>query len=100
MLALHTHTHTGENVAFYFAWMNFYTTYIIIPAVIGLAMYLFRPAGVTVDDDAYLPFFSIIMALWGVLFLIVSECSDKLSFIYLVRMYCCLPQTEITRQNF
>lgn len=52
--------------------MCFYMTFICVPVVIGLAMYLLRPAGVTVDTDPYLPLFSVIMALWGVLFLVVS----------------------------
>ena len=63
-------------MAFYFAWMNFYTTFAIIPALIGLAMYSLRPSGVTVDDDAFLPFFSVIMSLWGVFFLVVSSMGD------------------------
>lgn len=69
-------------MAFYFAWMNFYTTFIFIPALIGLSMYLFRPSGVTVDNDPYLPFFSVIMALWGVLFLVVSGITQEHSIWY------------------
>ena len=64
--------HIGEEVAFYFGWMNFYATCIIIPALVGMAMYLLRPSDTSVDTDPYLPFFSVIMAIWGVLFLIVS----------------------------
>ena len=59
-------------MAFYFGWMNFYATCIIIPALVGLAMYLLRSSDTSVDTDPYLPFFSVIMAIWGVLFLIVS----------------------------
>ena len=58
-------------MGFYFGWMCFYLKYICAPLVIGLAMYFLRPRGVTVDTDPYLPFFSIIMALWGVLFIVV-----------------------------
>jgi len=63
---------SGEDVAFYFGWMNFYATYIIIPALVGVAMYMFRPGNVTVDTDPYLPFFSVFMAIWAVLFVVVS----------------------------
>ena len=59
-------------MAFYFGWMNFYSTYMIVPAVVGLMMYMFRPSGITVDTDPYLPFFSVFMAIWAVLFVVVS----------------------------
>ena len=64
----------GEEVGFYFGWMCFYSKFISAPLVIGLAMYVLRSrGGVTVDTDPYLPFFSIVMALWGVLFVVVSS---------------------------
>ena len=53
--------------------------FICAPLVIGLAMYAFRPRGVTVDTDPYLPFFSVVMALWGVLFVVVSSPSHRVS---------------------
>ena len=62
-------------MAFYFGWMNFYSTYMIVPAVVGLVMYIFRPSGITVDTDPYLPFFSVFMAIWAVLFVVVSVVS-------------------------
>ncbi len=52
--------------------MHFYALCIIVPALVGVGMYALRPSGVSVDTDAYLPFFSVVMALWGVLFLVVS----------------------------
>lgn len=52
--------------------MCFYLKFICAPLVIGLAMYVLRPRGVTVDTDPYLPLFSVVMALWGVLFVVVS----------------------------
>lgn len=63
---------TGEETAFYFAWMSFYSTYILVPAVMGVVMYFVRGAGTTVDTDAYLPFYSVFMAVWAILFLMVS----------------------------
>ena len=71
---LYTYMYTlGEEVGFYFGWMCFYSKFISAPLVIGLAMYVLRPRGITVDTDPYLPFFSIVMALWGVLFVVVSS---------------------------
>ena len=61
----------GEEVGFYFGWMCFYLKFICFPLIIGLVMYLLSLRGVTVDTDPYLPFFSVIMALWGVLFTVV-----------------------------
>lgn len=69
----------GEEIAFYFGWMCFYLKFICAPLVIGLAMYAFRPRGITVDTDPYLPFFSVVMALWGVLFVVVSSPSHCVS---------------------
>ena len=61
--------------------MNFYTSLIVIPAVVGLSMYFFRPSGVTVDTDPYLPFFSVVMAIWGVIFVVVSEKEGSLGTV-------------------
>ena len=63
--------YTGEEIAFYFGWMDFYSTCILVPLVIGLAMYLVRGKETTVDTDPYLPLFSVFMAIWAVLFLVV-----------------------------
>ena len=60
-------------MGFYFGWMSFYLRFIWVPLVVGLAMYVLRLRGVTVNTDPYLPFFSIVMVLWGVLFVVVSR---------------------------
>ena len=62
----------GEEVGFYFAWMSFYSSFIFIPALLGFLMYLLRPADMSVDTDPYLPFYSMFIAIWGVLFLRAS----------------------------
>ncbi len=61
----------GEEIGFYFAWMTYYSRCILIPLFIGLVMFILRPSDCTVDTDAYLPFYSIIVAIWAVLFLVV-----------------------------
>lgn len=67
----------GEDTAFYFAWMNFYSTCILVPAVVGMVMYFIRGADTTVDTDAYLPFYSVFMAIWAILFLVVSQLQES-----------------------
>ena len=63
---------TGEEIGFYFAWMGFYSKAILLPLLIGLLLFLLRPQGSTVDTDAYLPFYSVFVATWAVLFIVVS----------------------------
>ena len=67
----HHYHHAGEEVAFYFGWMDFYSTCILVPLTVGLVMYLMRGRETTVDTDPYLPLFSVFMAIWAVLFLVV-----------------------------
>ena len=62
----------GEAVAYYFAWMNFYTTCVLIPAILGIVMYLFCTDGVDIHFNPYLPIFAYFMAIWGVIYTIVS----------------------------
>jgi len=62
---------TGEEVAFYFSWMSFYTNCALVPAVVGMVMYYLRSSEATVDTDPYLPFFSLFMCIWAVLFIVV-----------------------------
>mmetsp|Transcript_30819 Transcript_30819/g.86379 ORF Transcript_30819/g.86379 Transcript_30819/m.86379 type:complete len:678 (-) Transcript_30819:297-2330(-) len=59
----------GEAVAFYFAWMSFYMYALLVPAVLGVLLFSLRPEGVTVDDAPYLPFFGMIVVVWGALFI-------------------------------
>lgn len=63
----------GEEVGFYFAWMNFYSRAILVPLFVGLVMFVLRPKDSTVDTDAYLPLYSILVATWAVLFLVVRS---------------------------
>jgi len=53
--------------------MNFYSNCIAVPAVVGVVMYLLRGSHQNVDTDPYLPLYSVFMAMWAVLFLVVSE---------------------------
>ena len=68
---IRTYMYVGEEIAFYFGWMDFYSSCILVPLLLGLIMYLVRGKGTTVDTDPYLPLFSVFMAIWAVLFLVV-----------------------------
>lgn len=63
----------GEEVAFYFAWMSYFTWSLLPIALFGLVLFLHRPKGVTVDDSPYLPAYAILMALWTIVFTKVSK---------------------------
>ncbi len=53
--------------------MQFYSLCALVPAVVGVAMYALRSSDDTVDTDPYLPFFSVFMSIWAVLFLVVGD---------------------------
>eukprot|EP00163_Fabomonas_tropica_P023978 TRINITY_DN4151_c1_g1_i7.p1 TRINITY_DN4151_c1_g1~~TRINITY_DN4151_c1_g1_i7.p1 ORF type:complete len:860 (-),score=163.98 TRINITY_DN4151_c1_g1_i7:135-2714(-) len=57
----------GGQVAFYFAWLGFYTTWLIVPSVLGLALFIVQM--LTDIDSILLPGFCFFMAIWSVLFL-------------------------------
>ena len=64
--------YVGEDVALYFGWMQFFSVFLNYSAIVGLIMYFLRPSDASIDNDPYVPLFSVFMAVWGVLFLIVS----------------------------
>ena len=62
----------GEEVTFYFAWMNFFTLTLLVPGLLGFGIFLTRPKGMDVDHAHMLPIFAMVVTAWAVLFLIVS----------------------------
>jgi hypothetical protein len=58
--------------------MKFYTQALIVPAMLGLAMFLLRDRSTSVENSAWVPFFSIAMCLWGVAFVVLwrRRCLD------------------------
>lgn len=58
----------GETVAFYFAWLQFYTQWLVPPAAAGLLLFVGQVYEGTLDT-AYVPLFSLFMAVWSILFL-------------------------------
>jgi hypothetical protein len=93
----HIRNYFGEEVGFYFGWMCFYLKFICVPLVIGLAMYILRPGGITVDTDPYLPFFSVIMALWGVLFIVFWQRQSN-TYSFLWNTYTLSPADELRQE--
>ena len=58
----------GWEVAFYFAFMNFLTQWLIFPGILGLIVFLLRwYRQDTIDEDEYTPFYGLITFLWAVL---------------------------------
>lgn len=58
----------GEHVAFYFAWLEFYTRWLVLPALGGLFLFIAQLYHGSLDIS-YAPVFSLCMALWSLGFL-------------------------------
>jgi len=58
----------GEKIALYFAWLGYYTTWLIIPAVFGFICQIDVWSEGTVDAHG-VPYFGVIMMLWGTFYL-------------------------------
>jgi hypothetical protein len=58
----------GETTAFYFGWLEFYTRWLLLPAVAGVLLFLAQMYHGTLDVP-YVPLFSLFMAVWSILFL-------------------------------
>lgn len=59
----------GEEVAFYFCWLEFFQRWLRVPAVVGLAIYAHRTyTGATVRDCSLTPFFGVFVFVWASLF--------------------------------
>eukprot|EP00899_Mesostigma_viride_P023139 jgi/Mesvir1/4009/Mv03702-RA.2 len=54
-----------RKVAFYFAWMDFYTLWLLAPAVLGVCAHLLS---VSVDRSTWAPMYSLFVVFWGILF--------------------------------
>ena len=57
----------GEEIAFYFAWMDFLTKWLIFPGILGVITLLQRwYRGDNVDQDEYTPFYGLFCFLWAI----------------------------------
>ena len=59
----------GETVAFYFAWLQSFTLWLIAPSLAGIILFIFQVRSGSVDHPL-LPFYSLFMALWATSFLV------------------------------
>ena len=59
----------GENVAFYFAWVQFYTKWLILPSLAGFGLFILQIRSGSIDHPL-LPFYSLFMAVWATFFLV------------------------------
>ena len=83
----------GEDVALYFGWMQFFSGFLKYSAIVGLIMYFLRPSDASIDNDPYVPLFSVFMAVWGVLFLIVSTLHTIVDLLYALNIFAVFKQT-------
>eukprot|EP00052_Salpingoeca_macrocollata_P021836 m.188162 g.188162 ORF g.188162 m.188162 type:complete len:701 (+) comp21639_c0_seq2:33-2135(+) len=73
----------GEGVAYYFGWMRFFTLSLTVPGMLGVALWALTPQGWTVDNNPYVPVFSIAVVLWGFLFVKGwARCSTEYAFLW------------------
>lgn len=58
----------GDRVALYFRWMHLLNLWLVPPALVGLFLFVTRPAEVTVANSWRAPLFGILMPIWGAVF--------------------------------
>ena len=58
----------GEGVAFYFAFLGFYTAWLLVPTLFGVALFLSQLSHTSLDSPL-VPFFCLLMALWASVFI-------------------------------
>lgn len=59
----------GEKVAFYFAWMEMYTRWLVVPSAVGLVLFCLQVSSQQIDHPLA-PLYAMFMALWTSAFLI------------------------------
>lgn len=57
----------GEQIAFYFGFLQFYSAALIIPSVLGVGFFIWQMVAVDIDVTG-LPAFALVIALWATLF--------------------------------
>jgi hypothetical protein len=61
-------TYFGSKIALYFAWLSFYTHYLVVPAIVGTLLFSYQTYTGLVDT-IWSPFFMLLVVLWGTCFL-------------------------------
>lgn len=63
------HRAFGSDIGLYFAWMNFFQLWLLVPAALGAYVYHLRvEEGVTIDDDRWASAYALAVCLWAALF--------------------------------
>ena len=57
----------GEKTGFYFAWMSFYTSWLIIPATLSLALTIYQNA--IAVDTIFTALYSLLICIWVTIFI-------------------------------
>ena len=58
----------GEGVAFYFAFLGFYTLWLLVPTVLGAVLFVSQLSHTSLDSPL-VPFFCVLMSLWASFFI-------------------------------
>lgn len=59
----------GNKIALYFAWMNHFTIWLVVPACFGVLLHVYNRSNEnTMDTSMVAPLFSVFMIVWGALF--------------------------------
>eukprot|EP00978_Attheya_sp_CCMP212_P000692 scaffold1386_cov55-Attheya_sp.AAC.3 len=60
----------GEEVAYYFAWLDHFTKWLCFPGLLAILCYAQRTyRNDTIDTDEYTPYYGLITFVWGMLFM-------------------------------
>ena len=59
-------------MALYFVWIAFMAKMMLLPAALSLVWYFFRYGNIDIVKDPFMPIFAALMALWSILYLVVS----------------------------
>ncbi|RHY47866.1 hypothetical protein DYB34_000033 [Aphanomyces astaci] len=62
-------TYFGEKVAFYFAWVEMYTKWLVAPVVVGIFLFVQQVQSASLDQPLA-PVYALFMAIWASLFLV------------------------------
>ena len=57
----------GEKVGFYYAWMSFYTAWLLIPAILGLAVTVYQI--ISAVDNIFTSLYSLCVCIWVTIFI-------------------------------
>lgn len=88
----------GEKVAFYFAWMEMYTRWLLVPSIVGLVLFALQVSSKKIDHPLA-PLYAVFIALWTSAFLIAwKRRASALAYRWGTLGY--EEDTEVTRPEF